>query len=532
MTEENKDDRNGNGRRRLMAPFGTAWWAAVGGIAYLFLAYGFDWWGRGSGPNPWGVAAIRLVGAAICFGLILGALELIKRASVGTRILMLAWAAYLGAWAAVFWPGFVMGDTYGAFRSSQAFPINDWHGYFKPLAYGAALDLVPEFWFITLVQVGLAACVLGLWDLVLARHGAHWILRALPHLLLAINVAFVSNMLLLSRDTPFSLTVTALAALAFHLVLKKEVPRRPLALAVTLLSAMAVIWRTDGVLVAVPALLVLLWSIRAYPRAMVRYCAAAVALVAFVQIAVPLAAGRASDDWGYELSVKLNPLGYILQGDYFAENKEEVLAAAGAVVDQQMLMSVQKPDEIASFWWGGVKWDASEADKERFRRVYTRLLLDNLPLFLAGRIETTAGSSGLRSPIHAVYDHTSIWNELDRATYNDPRPMEFDPPFPELRAKLVDQLRQTAAYRGLTPSGSVLHWNYLPELLVLLAALFLWRLAPAAAAAALVVTLRAPAVMLLAPASHFKYYLSLEITGPFVLAAMLAELSRRFLARS
>ena len=128
--------------------------------------------------------------------------------------------------------------------------------------------------------------------------------------------------------------------------------------------------------------------------------------------------------------------------------------------------------------------------------------------------------------------------------YRDGWPVQFVPPesvgvdlssgrpFPTLTDSLQRYFVYSVAYDPLLRSGSALFWNFLPSLAIILIALLTRLSGSGLRLAAIIVLARVPVVFLAAPASQFKYYLSVEMCGAFFLLLLIAASKQRFFAKS
>ena len=131
------------------------------------------------------------------------------------------------------------------------------------------------------------------------------------------------------------------------------------------------------------------------------------------------------------------------------------------------------------------------------------------------------GSTGLRERngayVHKEYDSSS-------GDGKDVSGLIAEPLFPEARSYLLGLVRSASVYRGFVMSGSAIHFNVLPSLMVCLLVLGFMRRAPAATSVAVVLLVKALLMIALAPASQHLYFLSLHVSAPFAIALLLVEL--------
>ena len=152
---------------------------------------------------------------------------------------------------------------------------------------------------------------------------------------------------------------------------------------------------------------------------------------------------------------------------------------------------------------------------------------------MAGRVETFLASTGFTG---AGFKITDMYRDGWPIHWVPPESVGVDlgssRPFPWLTENLQRYFTYSVAYDPSLSSGSVLFWNFLPSLVVTLIALMARLSAPGLSLASIIVLARVPVVFLAAPASQFKYYLSVEMCGAFFLMLLIAAGKRRFFQKN
>jgi hypothetical protein len=251
---------------------------------------------------------------------------------------------------------------------------------------------------------------------------------------------------------------------------------------------------------------------------------AALIVIIIFNFALPNTIGTKMDDWNYRVVNTINPLSYVLQSKNHTDIDNR-LASIAEVVNIEKLRQEQTPYENSAWWNGGssgvLKQPLTNDQKNNYTTTVVSFLLENIGIYFAGRMETFFATTGFNKYGFRYEDEfrTEKW-EINWSS--PPRlnmALNNDRPFPKIFDFVNDLIIKSTVYHGFKLSGSVLFWNFLPWLAILLLSMFSYRLTPGIALASFVILSRIPAVFLAAPASHFKYYFSVELSGIFLLCA-------------
>ena len=438
------------------------------------------------------------------------------------------WCVYLVGWLLVTYPGFVMTDTVDVVVNARQLIVYEWFSYLHPLLTMALLDVFPHVTVMAVLHIVLTALVLG-WATVSALDAGapRWLVIA-ANAALATSAPLLTNTLLYSRDTLFGL-LHVLLALYVAQVVRRGVLGWTEALRLAALVGFLSAYRGDGIVlvVVVPALVLAL--VRAGRAATYRVVGTlAAAMIGFHLVLPGLLAVR-EQPHAYELSLRLNPLGQVLQSDFYSPDKDRDLAQLGRVIDVAGVRELSTPYEIPAYWAGKWRQDASEEDWQAFLSTADRLLLDNASTVLAGRVQTFGAASGLAPGGFLGVDTGPVAER--HAWVSDLEAMEGEPFSDDLYRAAGSYLQGSANFAGLEPRGTVLHWNLVPWLVVLLVALGAARRHPLLAVVAAILLCRVPLVFLAAPAAQFKYYYSVYLGGTVVLLLLVAAELQRWRAR-
>lgn len=494
--------------------------AIIASLVYLVVTSQLDWLDLNDyGLRVW---AIRLTGACLVGALVFFLSDFLFRSDRRGKVVFTLWLILLGTFLLMTWPGLAMSDSYAAYKAARSFPVDSWLGYGYVVWNSIIFQLAPEFWAISCANIILASWLLSRADELFCRTT-----RLAPILLhggVLLCPSLIFSLLLLSRDTIFAL------CLGFVLLNSWPILRRGRGsfsslIALGLQCACVIAIRSDGAL----AIAVLLFGLilRSGARASLVTAATLTASLLVANMILPRVTGEHRDHFAYEMSLTLNPLGYILQREYSSKDKAKLEETINRVVDVPLVKRISVPSEIPVLWSQGLKPNSTLAERNNYVDAYKALIFDNPGLFIQGRIETFMGSTGLadRTLTFVASDISGNWQQLDRGFYNDPQPIVQDvmPAIGSLRAKAMRALSDWGQ-QGRENRYRALTWGFLPHLFILLFLLFSYKKTPATAICSAILLSRVPALFLLQPASHFKYYLFLVLGTYLLLAASVYEL--------
>lgn len=492
--------------------------------------YWFDWFGIGSSGNgpppfrPWpskALFAYRLCGAVLISWLACGLGWWVRRSSSRVRLLFLAWLVPAAVLYVAAWPGYMLTDSVAAIRFGLLYPVDLWLGFFQPFFYATILQLVPHIAAILLIQLIVVAALLAHVSeclLVLTRRRLIVVLWAA---LLISSPAMVANFGLLTRDMLFCTGVVWLAVFILRAA-NGHSPEPMECLFGGGVAAVVAVTRGDGWFVAIPFLIAVACVVkgrRALSAAAVMFLVAAV-----YGVFLPAQLGDHKDDFNYNVANTLNPLGYVLQSRFHTDRLGNVSHIA-KVVDVDKIVKLQTPYEIPAWWEGDIVEQPGDSKERRdYMRHVAGLLRENIGIFLAGRVETLVAAAGMAQEGFRFGDaFVQGWP----IGWLPPRSVNLDldagRPFPKIAEALRGFLYRTTLYHRSGFSGSVLCWNFLPWLVILLCAPYFRTEYRGLMWVVLIGCSRVPIVFLGAPAAQFKYYLPVYMLGTLLFVILVAH---------
>ncbi len=450
---------------------------------------------------------------------------IVRRAGRAARIAFLAWAAYLGVWLFALWPGIVMSDSIAAVDESRRANVFEWFSWIHSALNIAVLDLVPHIGALAVLQIVLVAGTMAFATQALLSWRASVPAAVAMNVVAALSAPIVVNALLLSRDTPFALGHVLLSLLVAQLATRQREATAPRIAVVVLLTGWLSVYRGDGIVLLVVVPLLLLFALRPARAAVLRGAAAFAGVWILFAFLLPATLDVQDQSRAYAVSLRVNPLGAVLQSDFYSADREHDLRELGRVINVAEVRDTYTPAEIPAYWSPtGWNRNASDADFAAFKKTADRLMLENVSAVLGGRVRTFGAATGLGPG-------QFIQGSFDATGPGSGDAIAARPPSHALHTAAEDAIERTEGWSGAISTRGSLFWNFLPWLALLLCVLPFWKRAPFPAAFALIVLCRVPVVFLVSPAAQFKYYLSVELGG-IVLLGMLLALVRREALRS
>jgi hypothetical protein len=485
-----------------------------------------DWWNlTAPESDALNLTAARALIFLAVFATVLAVPAVVRRAGRAPLAVFAPWAVYLGLWLTALWPGPLMTDTVDVLANSRQGIVYEWFSYAYSLLAIAALDVVPHVASLAILQIVLTAALIAYASALLLRRGSGALPVVVLNVLAAVSVPVVVNSLLVTRDTVFAVLHVFLALYVADAVVRRSLSRGGL-VGVALLVGLLSVLRGDGVMLALCVPLLLL-ALRPARRQLLAGAALFAASLVLFHAALPAVLHvDPKVPHAYGLSLRMNPLGAVLNSDFYSPDKERDLATLGRVIDVEAVRQSATPLEIPAYWEGHWNKQATVEDFAAFKAVADRLMRDNLPTVFANRVQTFGAATGLAPGGFTGTELPEPDRRLDWVSIPQRSGLTGSPPSDELYEALADPLREVGLYRGLFSYRAALQFNLLPWLLLLAAVLPFWRRARLEAVFAVIILSRVPLVFAAAPAAQFKYYYSV-LLGGFVLAALLLSRLRR-----
>jgi hypothetical protein len=438
-------------------------------------------------------------------------------------VLFVALAAYHLVWLLGLWPGLLMSDTLATVRRVQSLRIDNWFSYLHPLLWLGLYQIWPNIAVIGLFQIAITATMLVYLAMTLQRTGGA-VVAAIAVALSLVSIPIIVNTAFFTRDTAFGVAHMALALYVFNMIVRQRGLGRPAMAAnvtifLTLAASFLALYRGEGIFAAIALPFLLAGFGVATTRRAAAMLAAIVLIYATLGIGVQKTVFR-DQAREYTLVLLLNPLGFVMQHDYWSKDKAEDAAIIDQVVDVELVRNISNPYEVPVYWAGGARRGASDAAFDAFVTRAKGILADNLHYFAAGRMATFLASAGF-SPSAVLYaDYVRTTIDYPEAVW---RTISRTPLSQTMRDWMLGVIETASHYNGLSLSGMVLHWNLLPGFVLVVVSACLFRLLPATAAAAMLIGSRVPFIVLMAPASQFKYFYSLYLFGLFGILLAVGE---------
>jgi putative flippase GtrA len=527
-----------------------AWGAAIATAAALVLfawQHG-EWWVPGEGGstvNLWAARALLFLVTTVATR---GIIALVPRMNRLRYALVGGWSAYFVVLTLVGWPGTLMSDSVQQLFQAQHLIVETWFSWVYGLANIALLDIVPQAWFLTLVQALGTGLVFAYAGDVIARRGQGALAPVLiTTALLAVSAPVAATTLLLSRDVPFGVLHLLLALLMYDIVGVRRHASLPAVTLVAALTGVLSVLRGDGiVLLLVPFAFLLL---RPRGSRLVVGAAVTATVILAIRLVAPAPLTTTENPYLYGMTLKISVLSSVLARTADAERRRADIAAndrasfdaavvqpfasedaradraaLAAVIDVERVENLATPYEIPAFWAGAYEAAPSPEELARFNAVANRLIRDNLATVVASKLETFAAASGLSPGGFTGVPLGGADRNFDWVTPVTRRAVDERMPWPAGLRWLSLHLERSAKYSGLHPAGAALWWNLLPWMGLLAIPLFAARRFRAELLFSSIILLRVPLVFLAAPAAQWKYYYSVYLGGVVCLGLLLAAI--------
>lgn len=479
-----------------------------------------DWWDLKTNDSwPWGILLmVRILGAIFLSLFLTSTTFWIRTLERGCQLVFGFWLLFLSALLLISWPGFLMTDSNAALNFCFIYPTHLWFGYFIPFLNLTVLQLVPHVAAMVFFQLILAAIIFTYCTQTLSNLSPKKMPACVFSLFVIFSPAIIFNLLLLSRDTIFSLLILWVCAFIINLHKFRKISINQYCVA-GFISGLIVVIRGDGWLVFLPLFLVIIFVSRKILTVLIfgLFASTVIALFGFV---LPSLNGDHRSDFSYLVVNTINPVGYVLMNKNFTDTKGS-LTLISKVLDVEKITREQTPFETPAFWSGGVmKEEATELQRQAYGSAVGTLLGENLGIYFAGRMETFLAAAGFNqigfrySDEKVRIDRQSGWappSWIVNMNLNSYRP------FPRTFDYFNGLLIKSTKYNALDLSGSAIFWNFIPWLGLILSLILLYPYIPAVSLACIVLVVRVPLIFLAAPASQFKYYFSISLCGPFLL---------------
>jgi hypothetical protein len=431
-------------------------------------------------------------------------------------------------WLIGLWPGFLMTDTYATLYQVKILSFDSWFSYLHPLMYLILYYIFPSPIIIPIFQILLTSFIFAwILKLIYKKGVLLWIILIFI-VILGISIPIIVNTIFYTRDTIFGLLHLWIAVYLFDILLEKKYSQLARINKILLWSVLIFlsIYRSDGfpLLLLIPLLLIITKQI---DTKQVLNLILSVSLIFFVtSVVIPKILKVHNLNKSYGLTLIMNPLGYIIQNDYFSRDKDRDRVIMSKVLDVEKVKQLSNPYEIPAYWARAWKPETAEADYANLNSLFIELTKNNLPLFISNRIYCFSASTSLNDKGFLYVDIRE--KDSGAEVHNIPTTSLFFKNFtPKLYNCLSNLLNSTTIYKGAILSGRFLYWNFMPHLLIIILTMLLYPYIPCTAASSLIIFYRVPILFLTAPASQFKYFYSLYLFGFFVILLALIEFKNK-----
>lgn len=214
----------------------------------------------------------------------------------------------------------------------------------------------------------------------------------------------------------------------------------------------------------------------------------------------------------YQTTVLINPLSYILKRTYPNKLSESVQQELGSFFKNDNLIKYANDYDINPYHEGGLNYDSSEQDYYQFRNATLKIILNNPKLFLENRLIFVSAMLGFQETYLASDEYYTVdkpfQNQVRTLIGADPN---AQPPVAK-RKRFLDHFNNALLFK-----------SYLLPLVFLLLALFLTIPGGWYQQILCLLGARTILVILVAPATYFKYHYALWLFAIFSIPCVIYE---------
>lgn len=505
----------------------VAWAGAYAALILFSVLYllSIKWWDVVV-PSRHGLGALlAAAGSGAIFWALAGALfYYLGRLDRFGRRVFAGLVGVLAVFLILFWPGLYDADSMAGIGDSASLPYNEWLGM-APIIQRAILRHLPWLGAVTGVQVVFFALASAYGCQTLKTVTKDNLAPALALVLSLLSAPLMYGLMLVSRETWLSIVTLFLAIECVLFFADPDWRSGRVVGRMLALGAVATVFRAEAFLyvlavgAVVLARLVLaggLWKVRA--DAAVRAFAPFVAIMVGARILLPIALPSWQAPGAYDISLWIEPVGVILNGDQSALDPEDVATIYG-VAPARLIHDNWSGKSFNEKLWeplraGELQPPETDAERAKVRKAVVGIVMAEPATFLASRLREFAildrpvSQEIAVQPTQAFIDSPRPQADLERMR----APATYNAIWPDARRAI-----EAAFTSSLQPMGLV-QWAVSPDLILLALTMAMFRIAPGLAFAAFVVSVRAPALFVLMPAPQSKYFAPIEFALPFMLA--------------
>ena len=435
-------------------------------------------------------------------------------------LIFLWFVTWFSFWLYGQYPGFLFSDSLVVIRQMQELNFTNWFSALHPFVHLLLFQFIPHPIAIPIFQLLLTSFAFT-YSLTLLYnfYPSKWILF-LSICILSFSAPIIGLTLFYTRDTIFGIIHFLLAIVIFKLFLTKKKIDFKQTLWISLLTLFLALYRGEGFIVLIFVCLCFYFLYKNRLKKFIITVLSLLILFFSLNSALPLIL-KAKSDGNYKLTLILNPLGYFVQNNYYTQSPQRDKEIISNVLDYEKVKQLSTPYEIPVYWAGGWYWQKTNDDFRKLYNLYNRILLENIPLFLANRIQTFLASSGFTEQGLTYED----WLGNERLPESMEVSKQFNlyfKPSEKLHEIQKNILLKTKIYNGFL-NGKNLFWNFMPHLTLILIIFLLYKWIPYTALASGLILCRVPILFLINPASQFKYYYSVYLFGSIVLFLAIVE---------
>lgn len=305
------------------------------------------------------------------------------------------------------WPGRWVWDEFFILDSVVSSKINIWQSYLTVIYMSLCLMIIPLPVGIVIIQMLLMSAIFAYIATKVNERYKNKIINVILYIFMLTPAILMNNLYPLRLPMYSYIMLLFFAILLFDKMENKKLTLGKF-LKLYILIIIMILWRSEGILFAVLAPILMLLV---YHKKGINILKTIVLIVInFVIITSYTNTINGLEDWVknsnniYGLTIYINPLSEMLQGDLKGKNVEQNLQGIDKVLSIEVLKKYPSYLEIPAYWDDSVNLIRADYEKHlpELKKNYIELVLNNLGPFLKARMKTFLSTCGMYGEASAI----------------------------------------------------------------------------------------------------------------------------------
>ncbi len=424
--------------------------------------------------------------------------------------LIVIFGGYFTFWLIGQYPGYIMTDSYETIFQVMNLDFTNWFSSIHPFLYLILFQIIPHPIVVPIFQIILSSIIFSL-----IINKIYKVLGLVPALFLFLlifsSVPIIVNTIFYTRDTIYGVLHLLLIYFIFDSLTTDNTTQKRL-ICIISISLLLSIYRSEGILLLflVPFSFFIMKKI-SFKKTLI---ISVTSILFFIPLSFTLDKLLSIKNVGnYKLTLIMNPLGYLIQNNYFTVSGEKDMEIISNVLDVPKVKELSTPYEIPAYWAGAWDWKKSDKDYSKLYQLFFRMVGDNIPLFINNRILNFLASTGFSDSGGLYYLDGAKWSTENKSyqLIQEKFALKNDL-FPNVKSFQNKIIEFTLKFKGAN-GGRILFWNFVPFIAILSLLILLYKWVPISSICSIIILYRVPIIFLISPGSQFKYYYSVYLFG-------------------